>query len=248
MAALLSSFVLRFTTVGLAGAALLLGTAVATATMLQVRPLGVVLDAGNPAGRLTVVNPGSRPVLIQVDGYDWTQDANGDRLTPSGELLVNPAIFRIRPDGRQTVRVGLRHSTVAPIQRNFRMVLRELPTAAPVAGRLRFNLEISIPVFVNASTPGTPRFEWTLEDAPDDNGQMLTVHNTGSAHGVISALRVRGPLGEWRTATRTHSGLYLLPGTVRRWHLDGPVWPSGTVLVIEADSPRGQVRDTLLVP
>lgn len=234
----------------LVAAAASLGSSAAAAATLQVRPLGLTLDRASPVGRLTVANPGSDPVLLQADAYDWTQGPDGNRLVASRELLVNPAVFRIPPGGRQTVRVGLRAQPASPAasERAFRLILREVAAAAPTPGRLRFSLEISIPIFLGVPAPAAPRLEWTLGERPPEGALALAARNVGAVHAVVTRLRVRGPAGDWHPATRMQRGLYVLPGATRRWRLDAPDWPAGTPLIVEAEGPRGPVRATLVAP
>lgn len=70
---------------GLAAAALLAGAAAwpSAAQAFQVRP--VRLDLGNrqPTAQLMVSNPTARPLLIQAEAFDWSQDQDRDQLQPS---------------------------------------------------------------------------------------------------------------------------------------------------------------------
>ena len=49
-----------------------------------------------------------REVLVQAEVMLWEQVDGEDRLTPTRDLLVSPAVFTLPPNGSQLVRVALR--------------------------------------------------------------------------------------------------------------------------------------------
>ena len=79
----------------------------AQAASLHVAPVLVQLTPARPVAALTLGNNDEAEVAVQAQVYAWSQQAGQDVYTPTGEVLVNPAIFRIPSAGQQIVRLGL---------------------------------------------------------------------------------------------------------------------------------------------
>ena len=98
----------------------------ALATSLSVAPLRLVLTPERPVGSLTMGNSEDAEVAVQAEVLAWSQEDGRDVYQPTREVLVNPAIFRLPPGGRQIVRLGLQVPAEAR-ERSYRVFLRQLP-------------------------------------------------------------------------------------------------------------------------
>src|SRR5262245_58348027 len=86
-------------------AASLLPIAFAVAGSFNVSPVRVELSAQSRTQALTVRNDGAEPSVVQVQLYEWSQEAGQDILRPTGELLVSPPVFTVQPGQSQLLRI-----------------------------------------------------------------------------------------------------------------------------------------------
>jgi fimbrial chaperone protein len=182
---------------------------------LQTRQTGVLIAAGERAGRLVLANTGDAPVAAQVRLYAWVQDGHEDVLTPSTALVASPAIVEIPADSEQLVRL-VRPSSAAPEQElAYRAVVDELPgppgdeAEAAVAVRMRYLL----PVFVRTADAGPAQVHCGIE------AQRLVCRNSGGRAAQLAAASLVGAAGRRIELTDGLLG-YVLAGSTRRWPLE----------------------------
>ena len=72
----------------------------ALAGNFSISPVRLDLSAAARTAALTVRN-NDREVLVQAEVLLWEQHAGEDRLTPTRDLLVSPAVFTVPKDGSQ---------------------------------------------------------------------------------------------------------------------------------------------------
>lgn len=217
------------------------------AAELQIRPLRLTLDAKTPVGQLLVVNTGEREALIQVDGFDWSQPDGMDVLSPTVDLLINPAVFRLPPRGAQVVRIGVRETPDGRSERPFRLVFQDVMPKRPEGSGLQLSLRVSLPVFVRTGDAGSSELQWRVAPRSDGAGVEIEARNTGNRHAVVTALGVASGRKPWIAATRTSPSLYLLPGAIQRWRLNGGAYPAGTRLRLEAAGRGGNAHGVATV-
>ena len=210
----------------------LLGMAAAMpvgAASLQVAPISVELAPGAQAEALWLSNTGDQPIQAQVRVMAWSQDAEGDRLEPSRELMPSPPIVAIAPGERQLVRIVRPQAGAVPAERAFRLLVDELPDPRqPASSGLQFLLQYSVPVFVlppgatPADTPGPrpPTDASALSASVEGRGEhaRLVVVNRGARRVRLSELaRVDASGAE----TPLVAGLvgYVLAGQRMHWPL-----------------------------
>lgn len=212
--------------------ALLLGTA---AHAFQVRPVRVDLHNRATATQLMVHNPTTRPLLLQAEVFDWTQDDTQDALRPTQALIINPPIVEIAPGASQVMRVGMRGPLEAGVERCFRIWLTQVATPDVPDSGVQLLMRVSLPVFVTgAGTPG-PQPHW------HHTGDAVELRNTGARHLQVRAIKLQSEDGH-----RTTLGpCYALPAGRCRWPL-----PSGWsgALRWEADSDAGTLAGALDAP
>lgn len=203
---------------GLAVIAMTTGTAQAAG--LSVSPVSVQFQSEDVAQGLWLNNSSDRTMRAQVRVFEWAQDRDDDRLTPSTALVVSPPMLNIEPGQRQFVRIVRPPNVRAERELSYRLLIDELPDAAQSQRPgLHFVMRYSVPVFLapasapaTASSPPQPR----LRQGPD--GLVLSIDNTGARRVQVTDLELRDAQNR---VVHRHDGLlgYVLAGHVRDWTL-----------------------------
>lgn len=199
-------------------AAATLFASLASASGLQVSPIGLRLASTAQADALWLTNTGSEPVHAQVRVFRWSQAGGKDVLEPSRDLVVSPPMVTIAPGDRQMVRVIRQIAAPSGTEASYRVIVDELPIDAGDRPGLKFVLRYSVPVFL--APAGDPAMKAALqaswEDSPD--GPMLRVNNAGNEHAQIADVAWHGAKGQ-RTVLLAGLVGYALPGSTMSWHL-----------------------------
>lgn len=213
----------------------------ASAASLQVSPVVLVFQPGQPALGMTLRNTGDAPLTGQVRIFAWSQDSKDDALEPVQALVASPPMVVIPPQGEQLVRVVRVNRQPADHEQTFRLLIDELPppqaaTAATgeVNGGVNFRLRYSIPVFVPApGAPGEPKLSWSLKR--HDGAWFLGAANQGGTHAQLSAVKLSAASGQ---SFEVSAGLlgYALAGSGREWRLPDqfPAALAGNGLQVQA--------------
>ena len=200
-------------------AACWLPSAQALAGTFSISPVRVDLAAQSTAGVVTIRNQEDAPVVVQAETFLWQQTGAGEKLEPTRDVLVTPAVFTIPPRGSQVVRLALRREVDPRMELSYRLILTEVPQqAAPDFNGLHMALQMSLPVFVAAQAPTAPQLKWSAARGKDGK-VAVTALNAGTEHARILDLQVspQPGTGEWLH----HQGAYyVLPGQSRSWPLD----------------------------
>ena len=69
-------------------------------------------------------------MVVQADTRLWEQVGGEERLSPTRDVLVSPAVFTIPANGSQIVRVALRRPPDAERELSYRLILTEVPQQA----------------------------------------------------------------------------------------------------------------------
>lgn len=214
---------LRQGTAAALGLALLVCAQPVLAASLQVSPVTLLFQPGQPALGITLRNTGDAPLTGQVRIFAWSQDGKEDKLEPVQSLVASPPMVVIPPQGEQLVRVVRTSRQPADHEITYRLLIDELPppqeaaASAGVSGGVNFRLRYSIPVFVPmAGVPADPKLSWTLKQ--HDGAWFLGASNQGATHAQLSTVKLEGAGGE---SFQVSSGLlgYALPGSGREWRL-----------------------------
>ena len=197
----------------------------AQAASLQVSPVVLNFQPGQPAQGLTLRNTGDAPLTGQVRVFAWSQDGKDDVLTPVQALVASPPMVVIPPQGEQLVRVVRVDRQPAGHEQTFRMLIDELPppqgtvASNEVSGGVNFRLRYSIPAFVPApGAPGEPKLSWSLKQ--HDGAWYLAASNQGATHAQLSAVKLSASNGQ---VFEVSAGLlgYALAGSGREWRMPG---------------------------
>ena len=189
----------------------------AHAGTFTISPIRLDLSSATRSAALTVRND-EQEALVQAQVMVWEQVDGDDRLTPTHDLIVSPAVFTLPPKGSQLVRVALRSPPAGTTRElTYRLILQEVPqTANPDFSGLQVALRLSVPVFIaNEGTTG-PAIAWSA--ATSGNDLVLTAQNTGDEHARIHGFSVAPKVGDDAPLVQP-VGTYILPGQAHRWSL-----------------------------
>lgn len=219
-------------------AALGLPSTQALAGTFAISPLRVELSSQAQTSALTLRNQDESPVVVQAEVLLWEQSGGEDRLTPTRDVLVSPAVFTLPGNGSQLVRVALRRPVDDRNELSYRLILTEVPQQAdPDFTGLNMALRLSLPVFVAPTSPAEALLEWSIgRDA--DGAVLLSARNTGNAHTRILGFTAT-PVAGHAPVFRQGVTAYVLGGQTRTWTLDKTSQAGATS---SADVDRLQVK------
>ncbi|MBY0346274.1 MAG: fimbria/pilus periplasmic chaperone [Neisseriaceae bacterium] len=191
---------------------------------LQVSPISIELDPKQLAQKIWLSNNGDNQTQAQIRIYRWTQDASKDTLTPTQDLVLSPPMLTILPGEKKLVRlikISTDTNTTEPlIEKSYRMVVNEVPTAATKNNKtISFVAEYSIPVFLYNGNNEQFKPEIALSFLQNNEDLSLQVTNSGNMHAKLSAVEFINNKGQ---KTLINSGLlgYVLPGQTRLWNIN----------------------------
>jgi fimbrial chaperone protein len=188
------------------------GLAPAAAGTLQVNPVLVEISGARRTASVTVRNEENVPVTIRAYPLAWRQDGGEDHYDETPELIVSPPVFTIAPHATQTVRVGARRPSAAP--RPYRLIIEEVPEAAPPGSGIRVALRLNLPLYANLA-PGAPADLVWRAYRRTDGAWAIEARNNGTGW-----VRVEQAAAEAATGLRLTEGFSfgtVLPGSARRW-------------------------------
>ena len=232
---------------------LLTGVTVLSAGSLGVSPVRVDLSASQQVGAITVNNPGTEPVSMQLELMNWSQQEGKDIFSATREVLVNPPIFTIPPGESQLIRVGLRRAPDAQLELSYRLFLQELPSSlsSDLTGA-QMLMRISLPVFILPNKVETrPVLRWQATRTPQ-GALKLNLTNNGSIHVQIRNFKLSLP-GKNKPWVTQEPFVYVLPGQsynlIIPADLKNPAPSSGTALQLIAQSDAGVIEtEVMIVP
>ena len=207
---------------------------------LQVAPLRIALSPGHPVVAMTIGNGDDADLAVQAEVFAWSQEDGQDVYRPTSDVRVNPAIFKLVPEGQQILRVGLQAPDGA-VERSYRIFLRQLPAAekpiAESAGpRLQTLLRVGIPIFVPPQGAAADIVRWHLQPAAGlQAGRYdLVIDNPGSAH--VQLTRIVVTRGDGSTLVARSLSHYVLAGRSSVLPIELPPLAADANLRIEAQS------------
>jgi fimbrial chaperone protein len=217
----------------------------AGASELEVAPVLLNLAPGQTSATMEVRNRDDAPVTIQARPFLWSQTQDDDVLTPTSEMILSPPIFTIPAGATQTVRLLLRGDARIETgrDRNYRLLLDEVPSAHTRNGQVTVTLRMSVPVFAT-SEGSSPALTWTAARSPGGEF-VLTAANTGRAYVRVNALEATLADGSHPDVTAQGKSPYVLAGAQRRWVLEEPVAAGDSPLRLRVTTHLGTSDVTL---
>lgn len=190
----------------------------AHAASLQISPVMINLRVGQTATGISLQNAGDQPIYGQVRVFLWEQKNGDDVLTPTDELIASPPVMQIAAKSAQTIRLVRRIAAAPGPERQFRVLIDEVPTSAEARDGVAIKLQYSVPVFVAATAPGGEyQLRWTFFKR--DGAWTLRVTNTGTLHAQIGATTLATADGKQLEISRGLLG-YALAGRQREWRIN----------------------------
>jgi fimbrial chaperone protein len=167
---------------------------------------------------LTLSNAEDQAVVVQVHVLAWSQQNGEERLDETREILATPPVLQIAASSDQIVRVALRREADPSRELTYRVILEEVPQAAPASfNGLRVALRLSVPVFVApAIGTGASEIVWGAHPQPD-GGIDLVASNNGTRHLQVTDFELQAAGGI--PPVRGLTSKYVLPGSRMTWHL-----------------------------
>lgn len=205
----------------------LLTLPVAAEGQLQAGPALLEIGPEESSTRLLLRNPGPAPIAAQVRVYLWTQIEGEDRLLPGDDLVVSPPILELAPGGEQVVRLVRLGPPANDRDRNYRVVVDELPGNDRAGGsRVDLRMRYVIPAFVRAADARSPLLTCRIES----EGTRLACENAGGRAAQLGASRLLDGRGETVFLSDGLFG-YVLPASRREWVLppDRPALDGSTL-------------------
>lgn len=193
----------------------------AAASTFSISPIRIELSGAHGTAIVTVRNQEQTTVVVQARPQAWSQADGGDRLDDTHDLLVTPPLFTLAPGGEQILRIALLRKPDAARELDYRLVLAEVPPAAPADFTgLQVALRITLPVFIAAQAAAAADLVWH-HGWLADGALEIRAENRGSAHIQIRDFDVATGTAT-APALRESDARYILPGSTVRWRLPAP--------------------------
>lgn len=227
-------------------AAVLAAATPAAAQELGISPVRVELANGVRAATLTVRNTSDAPVNLQVRVMDWQQAGGLERFTPTDMLMASPPIAALAPGETQIVRLMVDGLSQAPVERAFRLVLDQIPSATPLEGAgMRIQLRVLVPVFVLPKGSAHPDLRWSAKRSGKD--LVLTVVNDGARHDRLLNLKIKAAAGTPIAVPSTNTG-YVLSGGSQSWTVPDVALGARSVRIVADGEFGGVSADVQITP
>jgi fimbrial chaperone protein len=215
------------------------------AGVFTVNPVRMYMGPRDRALAVTITNGGDSEMVLQAESFDWSQTPDGqDQLKPTDDLVLAPPIIKIAPRGRQVVRLALVAPRDASRQLTYRIIVREVPEAAPAASAVQVQvaLAMNMPVFV---TPVGAKRKLDCGLTRQAAGLRAACANQGTAYAQVRELRV---LRDGQPLARFEGGPYILPGATRLIELKAnqAIAPGPVQLAVRFDDGTETTTDLVL--
>jgi fimbrial chaperone protein len=228
--------------------AILLCAEFGQAATLSVSPVRVFLSPQESRGIINLRNPESSPILVQAQGFLWSQEDGNDTLGPTEDLIVVPPVMTLAPNGEQIIRIGFRDPPAAHQELSYRVLISEVPDrSAPTQG-VSLLVQLSLPIFF--TPPGAAAEpEWAAVDIGSGQELRVTCENSGSAHIRVTGLAIYPVSEDSEPMAETTTVSYVLPQSRMSWTftLDRREPAPVESVVLRAETNRGVLRETLAV-
>lgn len=227
---------------------LLLSAGPAWAGSFRVNPVRLALSKATATTSVDVTNTGQQATVVQAVLKKWTQRDGGNVYTATRALLATPPIFKIAPEHRQVVRVGLLVPPANDVETAYRLFLTEVPPAPhPGFVGLQIALRVSIPIFVAPiAGKAAPRLVWRLRHAGENRIEVIAV-NDGSGHARVTDLSLGASISGPALAQLKGGNGYVLPHAEHIWKLSYSAGiRQAQVLFVRGKTAQGRVFQTQL--
>jgi fimbrial chaperone protein len=229
-------------------AALLVAT-LASAALVAIDPVKVLLTGDNPSKSISLRNNGSERVRFQVSAFTWRQSLRGEmQLTPTPDLVFFPSLLELAPGETRRVRVTTT-TQVSSTEQSYRLFADELPPlAAQPGGAIRVLTRFGLPVFL---APDAAKAAPALTLGMNSGRLKITLENRGNAHFIAQSVRIVGRAADGSSLLQQDlPAWYMLAGGKREYDL--PIAPDTCAKLSQvsanANTDHGPTRADYQVP
>ena len=208
----------------------------------EVSPIRVDFDSTTRSSVLTIRNVSSdESVVVQARIVKWTQSNGEDVTATTTDLIVNPPIFTLTPNGTQLVRLGPRDAALAQGSSNelsYRIILSEVPKApTPDFRGVGIALNLSVPVFFAPNGSADQPLPEIVTSRDAEGRVVATVTNSGTKSFKVTKLALTNTTSK-ETLEELTQVRYLLPGSKATWSFK-PKLPAPANFSVSITSERG---------
>jgi fimbrial chaperone protein len=193
-----------------------------------VSPIRLELGAAARSGAITLRNEGKDSITFQIQGMEWTQDAEGkDKYENTKDLVYFPKILTVEGGQEGLVRVGVR-TPLVQTEKTYRLFIEQLPGTAPEvkpgprgSAQVAVLIRFGAPIFI---TPASPRDSAEFTELALSKGVLtLGIKNTGNRHQVVQGIDIKGADAQGNEVySLTLADRYLLAGTAKAYSTSIP--------------------------
>lgn len=167
----------------------------ASAASLQVQPALVEVAAPGQATTLTLRNPGSTPINVQLRVFRWSQTNGTEKLEPTNDVVASPPAATLKPNTDYVVRVVRVDKRPILAEESYRLLVDQLPDASHANGNtVKLLVRYSLPVFFTGEGITEPAISWSIRKRGDRIA--VVARNNGTSRLRISALSIRDTQGK----------------------------------------------------
>jgi fimbrial chaperone protein len=166
----------------------------ASAASLQVAPVLLEVVAPGAAATVTLRNNGDKPIATQVRVFRWIQEAGGERLEPTEDVVASPPAVELQPAQDYVARVV--RVTKKPIagEEAYRLFIDELPEAPQGRRTVSLVVRHSIPLFFDAPGSSAPEAAWRVTQ--NGHAVSLSAVNGGDRRLRLASVRIGDAAGK----------------------------------------------------
>lgn len=200
----------------------------------SIGPLSLEISPRTRIAVLQVGNFRSTPLDLQASVVSWSQRTGQDKLTPTDDIVVSPAIASVPPGKRQVFRVAFRGVPSPEREQAFRLMVADVsppPLNAGAGATVAFRITNSLPLFVRATMKGAPQLEVGSCAAPEHQA-CVEIRNPGVLHAKVRRIVMNGQ--GW-TQTLTPNATVLAGGKRSFTTPIGQARPGHISVQVEAD-------------
>ena len=185
-------------------------------------PIRLEFDRQTRTNAVTVKNDGNEKINLQLNAFEWTQDASGkDLYRETPDIIFFPKIMILKGKEKRVVRVGIR-MPAAKKEKTYRLFIEEIPRPQKGKGaRVAIAIRFGVPIFIK---PLQEEVKGVLESVVLAKGDLnIAVKNEGNVHFIINSIHVKGHnSSNQEIFSRELSGWYLLSGVSRHYIISIP--------------------------
>jgi fimbrial chaperone protein len=166
----------------------------ASAASLQVAPVLLEVVAPGAAATVTLRNNGDKPIATQVRVFRWIQEAGGERLEPTEDVVASPPAVELQPAQDYVARVVRVSKKPIAGEEAYRLFIDELPEAPQGRRTVSLVVRHSIPLFFDAPGSSAPEAAWRVTQ--NGHAVSLSAVNGGDRRLRLASVRIGDAAGK----------------------------------------------------